>query len=133
MLQKNGCDVWIPRGQGCCGALHEHSGLTDAARAFATANCAAFGPRLDQLDAVVTNAGGCGPVLKDYGHLLGGTPDAAKGARFASKVRDIHEFLAELGPVKPTHPLRLRATYHDALRPQPRPEDSTPPRGSCSA
>ncbi len=114
VLQKNGCDVWIPRGQGCCGALHEHSGLVAAAQGFAAANCAAFAPQLDQLDAIINNAGGCGPVLKDYGHLLEQTPQAAVGAKFAARVKDIHEFLVALGPLEPTHALPIKATYHDA-------------------
>jgi glycolate oxidase iron-sulfur subunit len=118
VLQRNGCEVWVPRGQGCCGALHEHSGLVEPARAFAARNCEAFGKGLaeglERVDAIINNAGGCGPVLKDYGHLLEGTPQAELAEKFASRVRDIHEFLVDLGPVAPTHPLPLRATYHDA-------------------
>src|SRR5258707_2211092 len=67
-------------------------------------------------------------MLKDYGHLLHDTPAAAAGAAFAAKVRDISEFLVTLGPVKPEHPLPLKAVYHDAchlchaqqIRKQPR-------------
>lgn len=114
VLQKNGCEVWTPRGQGCCGALHHHSGLVGPARDFAAANCNAFGKRLAEMDAVINNAGGCGPVLKEYDHLLEGTPNADAAAAFAKKVRDVSEFLVELGPVPPTHPLPIRATYHDA-------------------
>jgi glycolate oxidase iron-sulfur subunit len=113
-LQRNGCDVWVPRGQGCCGALHEHSGLVEPARRFAAANCAAFGAELSQVDAIINNAGGCGPVLREYGHLLEKTADAGVASAFAAKVRDISEFLVELGPIAPMHPLRMRATYHDA-------------------
>jgi glycolate oxidase iron-sulfur subunit len=128
VLQKNGCEVWVPRGQGCCGALHYHSGLVAPAQALAAANCAAFGKELESVDAIITNAGGCGPVLKEYDHLLAGTPSAGLGEKFAHKVRDIHEFLVELGPIKPAHPLKIRATYHDAcglshaqkIRSQPR-------------
>jgi glycolate oxidase iron-sulfur subunit len=114
VLQKNGCDVWIPRGQGCCGALHHHAGLWEPAREFAAVNCSAFGKRLAEMDAVINNAGGCGPVLKEYDHLLADTPAADAGSAFARKVRDVSEFLVELGPVKPTHPLPIKATYHDA-------------------
>lgn len=125
VLQHNGCEVWLPRGQGCCGALHVHAGLTAEGRALAVVNVRAFGKELASLDAVITNAGGCGPVLREYGHLLDGAADAAA---FAAKVRDVHEFLVELGPIAPAHPLPLRATYHDAcglshgqkLRSQPR-------------
>jgi glycolate oxidase iron-sulfur subunit len=118
VLQRNGCDVFIPRQQGCCGALHYHSGLVEPAQEFAQANCNAFDGfpdgSLTALDAVITNAGGCGPVLKEYGHLLHDTPATELGEKFARKVRDIHEFLADLGPIQPTHPLPVRATYHDA-------------------
>jgi glycolate oxidase iron-sulfur subunit len=130
-LQRNGCEVVVPRRQGCCGALHYHSGLVEPAQELAQANCDAFAHvagGLDGLDAVITNAGGCGPVLKEYGHILHDTPAAEAGEKFSKKVRDIHEFLMDLGPVKPEHPLRLRATYHDAcglghaqkIRQQPR-------------
>jgi glycolate oxidase iron-sulfur subunit len=111
VLQHNGCEVWVPRKQACCGALHYHAGLVAPARQFVEQNCAAFGKGLDEVDAVINNAGGCGPVLKEYGHLLEGVPAAE---RFAAKVRDVSEFLVELGPVVPKHPLPLKATYHDA-------------------
>lgn len=107
VLQKNGCDVVIPKAQGCCGALHYHAALEHEARTLATKNVAAFDPGLD---AIVTNAAGCGAMLKDYDHLL---PDAA-GAKFKARVRDISEFLDELGLVPPVHPLPITATYHDA-------------------
>src|SRR6516165_5048710 len=72
VLQHNGCDVWVPRAQACCGALHYHAGLVAPAQQFARANCDAFGPGLleglEKVDAIVNNAGGCGPVLKEYGH-----------------------------------------------------------------
>ena len=124
VLQRNGCDVWIPRKQVCCGALHYHAGLVAPAQQLANANCEAFGRELGQVDAIINNAGGCGPVLKEYGHLLGDE----RAEAFAHKVRDIHEFLVDLGPLPPEHPLPLKATYHDAcglchaqkIRQQPR-------------
>jgi glycolate oxidase iron-sulfur subunit len=118
VLQRNGCEVWVPRSQGCCGALHYHAAQEEPARRFAEANCAAFGPGLldtaEKVDAIVVNAAGCGAMLKDYGHLLHDSPAAAAGQRLAAKVRDVSEFLVELGPVRPEHPLPLRAVYHDA-------------------
>ncbi len=114
VLQRNGCDVWLPPTQGCCGALHYHAGLVDPAEQFAAANCAAFGQQLAEVDAIINNAGGCGPVLKEYGHLLQKTPHAENASAFAAKVRDISEFLVELGPIAPQHPLKIKATYHDA-------------------
>jgi glycolate oxidase iron-sulfur subunit len=120
VLQLNGCDVWTPRRQVCCGALHFHSGLEEPAVDFARRNCKVFltthhSPlTTHDVDALIVNVAGCGSMLKDYGHLLEKTDVLAAGKSFASKVRDISEFLMELGPVKPTQPLNLRATYHDA-------------------
>jgi glycolate oxidase iron-sulfur subunit len=118
VLQANGCEVWIPRSQTCCGALHYHAAEEEPARQFAAANCAAFGAddaeRFKDVDAVVTNAAGCGYQLKDYAHMMHGTPQAEAAARLQAKVRDVSEFLMELGPVKPRHEVRVRATYHDA-------------------
>lgn len=128
VLQKNGCEVLVPRSLGCCGALHVHAGLVGEGQKLAAGNCAALAKELDGVDAIINNAGGCGPVLKEYGHLLEGTPSADVGVRFAKKVKDVHEFLVELGPVAPAHPLPIKATYHDAcglshgqkIRAQPR-------------
>jgi glycolate oxidase iron-sulfur subunit len=142
VLQRNGCEVLVPRSQVCCGALHYHAGLVGKAQELAVSNCEAFNllaEGLDKVDAIINNAGGCGPVLKEYGHLLETMPVAGSQAtfpdfvhelavKFAAKVRDISEFLVELGPIAPTHPLRMRATYHDAcglshaqkIRSQPR-------------
>lgn len=113
VLRKNGCDVWTPRNQGCCGALHLHAGREPEAIRFAQPLCDAMLARPD-VDAFVVNVAGCGSTLKDYAHLLAPTPHADKAKRFQAKVKDVHEFLMGLGPVKPTHPLPLRATYHDA-------------------
>ena len=111
VLQKNGCEVWVPRKQVCCGALHYHAAREGPARQFAQANCEVFDAR--DLDAVIVNAAGCGAMLKEYAHLLHGTAAAQAGAKLQAKVRDVSEFLMELGPVPPEHPLNLKATYHD--------------------
>ena len=66
VLQKNGCDVFVPRAQVCCGAIHFHAGASQPAREFADKNLAAFDFR--ELDAVIVNVAGCGAMLKDYGH-----------------------------------------------------------------
>jgi glycolate oxidase iron-sulfur subunit len=110
VLQHNGCEVWIPPTQGCCGALHYHAGEEEAASRFARVNWITFFASNHAVDAIIVNAAGCGAMLKDYGHLLN---DEA-GRKFAAKVRDVSEFLIELGPVKPEHALPLTATYHDA-------------------
>jgi glycolate oxidase iron-sulfur subunit len=128
VLQHNGCEVWIPRTQGCCGALHWHAGMVEPSQKFAKANCDAFARQFDSLDAIITNAGGCGPVLREYDHILHHTPHEEAGVKFKGKIRDIHEFLVTLGPIAPKHPLKITATYHDAcgmshaqkIRSQPR-------------
>jgi glycolate oxidase iron-sulfur subunit len=113
VLQKNGCDVWTPRSQGCCGALHLHAGRERETVGFAQALCDVMLSR-PGVDAFVVNVAGCGSTLKDYAHVLANTPYADRAKEFQAKVKDVNEFLMELGPVKPTHPLPLRATYHDA-------------------
>jgi glycolate oxidase iron-sulfur subunit len=131
VLQKNGCEVVIPRGQGCCGALNYHMHNEEPARAFAAANCEALGfgrTDLGSFDAIITNAAGCGAMLKDYGSLLRDTPSGEGGAKLAAKVRDVSEFLVELGPVPPTHPLPIKATYHDACHLAHGQGVRTPPR-----
>lgn len=115
VLQANGCEVWVPRGQACCGALHYHGGDEQAARWFASRNCQAFKAMdLAGVDAVVVNAAGCSAMLKDYGHLCHNSALEEPARKFAAKVKDVSEFLMELGPVKPPGELKLRATYHDA-------------------
>jgi glycolate oxidase iron-sulfur subunit len=111
VLQQNGCEVVVPRGQACCGAIHFHAGSSEPARQLADTNVAAFWA--DDVDAVIVNVAGCGAMLKDYGHHW---HDAAQGARdsFAHKVKDISEFLDSLGLVAPEGELPLTATYHDA-------------------
>lgn len=116
VLQHNGCEVVVPRSQVCCGAIHYHSGAGGPALDFARRNAESFPA---DVDAVVVNVAGCGSMLKDYGHVAHETApdDAAVGAllsKFASKVRDVSEFLAALGPVRPEGPIPLRAAYHDA-------------------
>lgn len=114
VLQKNGCEVWIPRQQGCCGALHYHAAQEEPARAFGASNLKTFAAQLADVDAIIVNAAGCGAMLKDYGHLFAGGPLASEATALAAKVKDISEFLVALGPVKPTVPLKVRAVYHDA-------------------
>ncbi|RMF97693.1 MAG: (Fe-S)-binding protein [Planctomycetota bacterium] len=110
VLQENGCDVVIPRDQVCCGAIHMHAGDSRGARRMADQNIAAF--LLDEIDAVVVNHAGCGAMLKEYPvYWVDGLRDAR--ARFSSKVRDINEFLFDLGMTPPAS-LELSVAYHDA-------------------
>jgi Fe-S oxidoreductase len=111
VLALEGCDVVIPRGQGCCGALSVHSGRPEEAAGFARHVIETF--ERAGVDTVVVNAAGCGSSTKEYGELLAGDPAwqvRAKGLRFV----DLAEYLAELGPVAERHPLPLVIAYHDA-------------------
>jgi glycolate oxidase iron-sulfur subunit len=145
VLAAEGCDVVIPRGQGCCGALSLHSGRVAEAARFAAATIEAF--EAAGVDAIVVNSAGCGSAMKEYERLfrhlaepgaagaeLGGGADGApvaeaspalagqveggswiaRAAALSARVRDLTEFLAELGPVAPRHPVPVRAAYHDA-------------------
>jgi len=111
VLQRNGCDVFIPEEQGCCGAIHFHAGNSRGARMMADANLVAF--ELDRYDAIVVNHAGCGAMMKEYGlHWKDGLQPHRK--KFAEKVRDVHEFLDALGAVPPSGRIEATATYHDA-------------------
>ena len=113
VLAAEGCDVIVPKGQGCCGALSVHNGREEEAAAFARRTIDAF--ERAGVDAVVVNSAGCGSSMKEYGDLLqDDRAYADRAARLAGTVRDVAEFLAELGPAAPRHPLPLRVAYHDA-------------------
>lgn len=111
VLAENGCDVYIPRGQACCGAIHFHAGASEPAREMADRNLAAF--NLDELDAVIVNVAGCGAMLKDYGHHWHDGSEEAR-RKFAAKIKDVSEYLDALGLVPPKGEIRATAAYHDA-------------------
>jgi len=111
VLQQNGCDVFVPPGQGCCGAIHYHAGDRLGARRMADANLVAF--ELDRYAAIVVNHGGCGAMMKEYGlHWRDGLQPHRE--RFAAKVKDINEFLDALGLIAPQGRIEAVAAYHDA-------------------
>jgi len=113
VLTANGCEVVVPDGQFCCGALPAHAGVRDVARDLARRNLAAFASA--DFDALVTNAAGCGSTLKEYDHLF--TPDEpeyAAAAALAKKTRDVTEFLAALGLSAQLKPIPARVTYQDS-------------------
>ena len=112
VLAANGVEVLVPGQQGCCGALALHAGDDRRARARAEALLRTFPP---DVDAIVTNAAGCGSAMKEYGDVFRGRAEEHEGCRFAGRVRDVAEFLYELGLVAPP-PLRepLTVAYHDA-------------------
>ncbi len=95
LLQKAGCDVIIPETQGCCGALHAHSGEKKMAKLLAKQNIEAF--KGLEADYIVLNAGGCGALLAEYDHLFKDDPEWEERARFfSSKIKDFSEVLVEL-------------------------------------
>ena len=115
VLAAEGCEVVIPRSQGCCGALMLHSGLEQDAVEMARRFIDAFEAEAADVDTIVINAAGCGSTLKEYGHLLRDDPVYADRARvLAGKCRDVSELLDELEPRAPRHPVPLRIAYHDA-------------------
>jgi glycolate oxidase iron-sulfur subunit len=111
VLARNGVEVVIPAGQGCCGSLMMHTGEESAARALARRNLRAF-PR--DVDAVVTNAAGCGSGMKEYGLLFAGCPEEDQAQAFAHRVKDVSEFLAEAGIESPPAAQPIQMAYHDA-------------------
>jgi glycolate oxidase iron-sulfur subunit len=125
VLVQNGCEVVIPTGQVCCGAIHYHSGVEQPALDLARRNMAVF--REANVDAIIVNAAGCGAMLKDYAHILV-SEDQAEATQFVAQVKDVCEFLMSLGPIAPKGVIRSKVTYHDAchlchaqqIRSQPR-------------
>ena len=115
VLAAEGCEVVIPRSQGCCGALMLHAGLEADAAGMARRFIDTFEAEAADVDTIVINAAGCGSTLKEYGHLLRDDPVyAARAAALAGKCKDISELLDELAPRAPRHALPLRVAYHDA-------------------
>lgn len=128
VLQKNGCQVLLPPGQGCCGALHSHSGDLAGARAIARRTIAAF--EVAGIDAIVVNAAGCGSTLKEYAHLLQDDPQwHVRAQAFSAKVQDIYEFLMTIGlnraalgalPVRVTYQEPCHLAHAQRITTQPR-------------
>jgi glycolate oxidase iron-sulfur subunit len=111
LLAACGADVFVPRTQGCCGAIHHHNGAHAPAEALARANIAAF----EACDVVTTTIAGCGAMLREYDFLLRDDPEWAERAKaFAAKVRDVSEVLTDLALPPMTHAVNEVVTYHDA-------------------
>jgi glycolate oxidase iron-sulfur subunit len=106
VLSAEGCEVLVPRDQGCCGALSMHAGREHESLGFARALIRRF----DGAEAILVNAAGCGSHLKDYGRLL----NTEEARAFSAKVRDVNEFLAALPPRAERKPLNLKIAMHDA-------------------
>jgi len=114
LLSAAGCEVVVPPDQGCCGALHSHSGDANGARRLSRRNIEAFeaaGP----LDAVVVNAAGCGSAMKECDRLFADEPGwAGRARRLADSTRDVLELLSELDDLPLTRRVEARVAYHDA-------------------
>jgi len=111
VLGHNGFEVRVPRGQTCCGAAAHHLGEPALARELARRNLEAFAGGAGE--AVVTNAGGCGAMLAEYGQLFAGHPEAEAARAFAARVRDVTELLAG-HLVAPKGSCAGRVTYADS-------------------
>ena len=126
VLQENGCDVHIPAGQGCCGAIHYHAGSETPAIECASPQRGGIRSRF--VDAVIVNVAGCGAMMKEYGHLHLNDSKRPAIEKLAAKTMDVSEFLAKLGPIPPKGRIERKAVYHDAchlahaqqIRQQPR-------------
>lgn len=114
LLQLASCEVWFPPGERCCGALFAHNGDLETAEQLRDANSRTY--LAGDFDALVVDSAGCGAHLKDFYPELKG------------RVKDITEWLAEIGLPSPKRDVKLRVTYQDAchlahaqrIRKQPR-------------
>lgn len=112
LLTRNGVEVVIPKNQTCCGALNLHNGDYAQARKFALENINLF--PID-VDAIISNAAGCGSAMKEYSHLFQTFQGEDDAAAYSEKVKDVSEFLYELGFVEtPGFSEKVKITYHDA-------------------
>lgn len=115
LLKRQGCDVVIAKGAGCCGALTHHMGREDESHATAAKNIRAWVSEMDNagLDAIVINTSGCGTTVKDYGHMFRNDPLAQDAARVSGIAMDVSELLMQLDlPEGPDQ--KLTVGYHAA-------------------
>lgn len=113
VLARNGCEVHAPAAAGCCGALHLHAGLREDAREMARRLIDALDG--GEYEVLVSNSAGCGSALKEYGELLADDPVyAARAGELATRVRDVSEFLVEVGFEPPRGSCGEVVAYHDA-------------------
>lgn len=115
LLAANGIEVVIPQGQGCCGSILSHIGEDQRAMGLARKNLKSFSQIEGEIDAIITNAAGCGSGMHEYGLLFKGQPEEDAAEAFAHKVKDITLYLDEIGlvPLPVDQPAR-KVVYHDA-------------------
>ncbi len=115
LLTRHGCDVVIPQGQGCCGAVTHHMGKTEDSHKSAAKNINSWMVEVngEGLDAVIINTSGCGTTVKDYGHMFRNEPLAEDAATIAALAKDITEVMANLGLNK-VEKRNIRVAYHAA-------------------
>ena len=115
LLQRLGCEIVIPQGQACCGALTHHLGKTTESHVAAAQNIRAWQGEIDQggLDAVVINTSGCGTTVKDYGHMFRDTDLAEQAAQISSLAMDVSELLMQL-EMPDLEQKNIKVAYHAA-------------------
>jgi glycolate oxidase iron-sulfur subunit len=132
VLAAEGCEVIAPAGQPCCGALMVHAGEEAPALDLARRVIDVF--EREPVDMIITNAGGCGSNVREYGYQLRDDPQyAERAARFSAKCKDIAEFLEELRPRAERKPLKMRVAYHDSCHLQHAQRVRMQPRAQLSA
>ncbi|MFK7805157.1 MAG: (Fe-S)-binding protein, partial [Anaerolineae bacterium] len=134
VLTANGVEVVAPPSQGCCGSILSHIGEADRAMNLARNNLKAFAQIEGEVDAIITNAAGCGSGMHEYGLLFKGQPEEKTAEAFAHRVKDITVFLDELGlvPMPKDQPER-RVAYHDACHLAHAQGVTSPPRNLLNA
>ena len=112
VLARNGIEVVIPKQQGCCGAIVMHAGAQAQARDLARKNLHVFP---DDVDAIITNAAGCGSGIHEYPLLFAGQPELESATKLAKRTLDVTVFLERIGLTQtPRLPELTRIAYHDA-------------------
>ena len=115
VLKECGCKIVTPKDQVCCGSLMGHNGDLEFALKLARKNIDEF--EKQDYDYLISNSAGCGAFMKDYSYLFEDDPEyAEKAKKFASKVKDITEFISEQKPeLNLNSELNHQSvTYHDA-------------------
>jgi len=117
LLNRNGIEVILPMGEGCCGSLPHHMGREREAFGFARNNIDVWTRELEGegLDAILITASGCGTTIKDYGFMLRTDPAYKdKAAKVSSLAQDISEYLVKIGIAPPASASRIKVAYHSA-------------------